>query len=86
MKTRSARNSPSAIVVALQLPKIELNRNANVRLMESAVNLSASNRFRVLTGSVQCYTAVAAMVAASALMSPALATFQRKNSWHKSLI
>jgi hypothetical protein len=73
MKTRSARNSPSAIVVALQLPKIELNRNANVRLMESAVNLSASNRFRVLTGSVQCYTAVAAMVAASALMSPALA-------------
>jgi hypothetical protein len=41
--------------------------------MESAVNLSPSNRFRVLTGSAQCYTAVAAMVAASALRSPALA-------------
>jgi hypothetical protein len=41
--------------------------------MESAVNPSASNRFRVLTGTVECNTAVAAMVVMSALMSPALA-------------
>jgi hypothetical protein len=41
--------------------------------MESAVNLSPSNRSRVLTGLTRCYTAGVAMVVASALASPALA-------------
>jgi PEP-CTERM motif len=41
--------------------------------MESVVNLSPSNRFRVLTGNTQCFTAVAAIAAAIALSSPALA-------------
>jgi hypothetical protein len=55
-----------------KLPEIKLN--ANVRLMESAVNLSPSNRFRALTDLARCYTAVAAMVVvASALTSSALA-------------
>ena len=50
--------------------------------MESAVNPSPSNRFRVLTGSAQCFTAVAAMLVASALALPALAntiTFDTAN-------
>ena len=49
-------------IVALQLLEI-----ANVRLKESAVNLSPSNCFQVLTGLTRCHTAVAAMVVASAL-------------------
>ena len=54
-------------IVASQLLEIKLNANANVRLKESAVNLSPSNCFQVLTGLTRCHTAVAAMVVASAL-------------------
>jgi hypothetical protein len=53
--------------------EIKLNANANVRLKESAVNLSPSNCFRVLTGLTRCHMAVAAMVVASALAPPAFA-------------
>jgi len=60
-------------IVASQLLEIKLNVNANVRLKESAVNLSPSNCFRVLTGLTRCHTAVAAMVVASALAPPAFA-------------
>jgi PEP-CTERM motif len=51
--------------------------------MESVVNLSPSNRFPVLTGNSQCFTAVAAIVASIALSSPALAnkiTFETANT------
>jgi PEP-CTERM motif len=52
---------------------INLNTNANVRLMESAVNLSPSNRFRALTAVARSYTAAAATVMVSTLTLPALA-------------
>src|SRR5437867_5121755 len=54
--------------------RLGLAAGANIRLMESVVNPSPSNRFRVLTGLAQRYTAVAAVAAASALSSPALAS------------
>jgi PEP-CTERM motif len=41
--------------------------------MESAVNLLSSNRFRVLIGLARCLAAVAALVMASAVASPAVA-------------
>jgi hypothetical protein len=47
--------------------------NLNIRLMESAVNPSRSNWFRALVGSTRRYTALAAMVTAGVLTSPALA-------------
>jgi hypothetical protein len=47
-----------------------LNANANARLMESAVNPSPSNGFRVLTRFARRYTAGALTVMASALVSP----------------
>ena len=50
--------------------------------MESAVNLSPSNRFSTLTALAGSFTAVATMVVASALTSPALAnkiTFETAN-------
>ena len=60
-----------------------LYTSANIRLMESAVNPSISNRFRGLTGLAGRFTALAAMVVvASALALPALAstiTFETAN-------
>jgi PEP-CTERM motif len=57
-----------------QLWKIRVNASANIRLMESVVNPSASNRFSVLTGLARCHGAGAAMVLSSALALPALAS------------
>jgi hypothetical protein len=59
--------------VALQLPKMKPDTNANIRLMENALNPSRSNRFRVLTGLARRYTVGTVTVLASALASPALA-------------
>jgi hypothetical protein len=58
---------------APRLPKITPNISENIQPMESAVNCPWSNRLRLLISNTQRYTAVAAVAAASTLVSPALA-------------
>jgi hypothetical protein len=71
MKARLARSSPSACRLR-HINRLKTSLTLT-KLMESAVNLSPSNRFRVLTGLAPHHTACAAIVLAGALASPALA-------------